>query len=222
MKAIDSVCTCEHWDIADTSPRQCPTHFSLFKGMKRLTSVSRIAGMYPLDPCVSCGWPIFSAHQAGCAVRAAIDNAAIRGREVDALFSAWVMDQPLPENAREDSAALFYKLCKWFDKQGFVKAETQVLVADDEVGGILDLRVDGMIIDLKATYDVSPTAAIQVGGYCSLDNEWLDPIADAAILHVTARLAEPKLIRLDLKRILEDFGVCREMWKLTQRTKGKK
>lgn len=220
-------CSCQSIGAPNVA-RQCPQHFSLWRGDKRLVSVSKIVGMWPQDPCSTCHWPIYSDHAPGCIVKRNIDNANRRGREVDSLFSAWVVGKldRIPAGVGKDSRELFVKLTKWFDKQNFSSVESQVLVADEEVGGVLDLRLDGMIVDLKCTYDVSESYPIQVGGYLALDNATAVAAKEkraasrGAILHCTERLSEPKFISLDTVRVISDFMTCREMWKLVDRVKN--
>lgn len=215
-------CCCDTIGAPDT-PRQCPEHFGLWRGDKRLTSVSKIVGMWPQEPCSQCGMPIYSDHVPNCRVKAAFENARERGSEVDTLFGKYVMGKltAIPAGVREDSRNLFMKLKLWFDKQKFSNVESQVLVADNEVGGVLDLRLDGMILDLKCTYDISPTAAIQVGGYAALDDASRAPEyrgkLKAGILHCSERFTEPKLKLFDVQQIMDDFATCRAMWKLVNR-----
>lgn len=196
--------------------RQCPEHFSLWDNGVRLTSVGRIVGMFPQEPCNQCGMPIYSDHVAGCRVKAAIENAKERGSEVDVLFGQYVTGRlsKIPAGTREDVRSLFMKLKVWFDAQNYSSVESQVIVSDGEVGGILDLRVDGMILDLKCTYDVSPTHGIQVGGYVTLEKR---DVRGAGILHVTERFAAPRLIPLDVDTITADFAACRKMYEVVAR-----
>lgn len=226
MSTVAAPTPCFHPSlIRGPQAAQCPDCFGLYKGDKRLVSVSRIIGVWPQEPCSSCHWPIYSDHQAGCSVKANIDNARERGRQVDSLFSAYVIGKldKIPAGTRKDvydveGNGLLQKLMTWFDKQRFADVESQVVVADDECGGVLDLRLDGMIVDLKATSKISPTHAIQVGGYVSLDvfasRKWPK---GAAILHVTERLATPKLIPLKMDEVAGDFETCRDLYRVVQR-----
>jgi hypothetical protein len=215
-------CCCETIGSALDVPRQCPEHFSLWRGDRRLISVGKIVAMWPQEPCSGCGMPIYSNHIGACPVKANIDNAKERGSEADNLFGRYVMGKlhAIPAGTREDVAnkngtGLLQKLIRWFDAQKFSSVESQVVVADEEVGGVLDLRADGMILDLKCTYDVSPTHKIQVGGYVALDKT----VKKAAVLHCTERFAAPRLLYLDVAEIVSDFTTCRKMWQLVNRKK---
>lgn len=181
-----------------------------------MTSISRVVGLWPQEPCTSCGWPIYSEHLPNCLVRQKIDNANERGKQADALLSAYVVGklQRIPAGTRRDAIVLFEKARQWFDRQGFRKVESQVLLADDEIGGLCDLRLDGMIVDLKCVYELRPSYAVQIGGYCELDGTSPDR---AAILHVTERFAEARLIELKAYEIAADWHTLREAWTMIQR-----
>ena len=217
MSTVATREVCLHPSMPRGGLVQCADCHGLFRDDKKLVSVSKIVGMLPQEPCSECKFPMWGDHDPrGCSVKKNIENAKERGSQVDALFSAYVMGKlsKFPIGTRDDSEALFNKLADWFDKQRFTDVEAQVLVGDDEVGGVLDLRVDGMILDIKAVYDPSPTHAIQVAGYAFLGN------ADrCGILHVTARHNTPRLITLDRERVVDDFLMCRQMWRTAERLK---
>lgn len=204
---IAATCTCGSLGRSDL--RQCPDHFHIWRGDKRMVSVGRIIRetfpqpekLPPPD---------------------VLENARLRGDEVDRLLSAYALGrlQRIPAGTRIDAKDLFLKAQRWLDKQGFKEIEAQVLLADENVGGIVDFRLDGMLVDLKCTYDVSATHVLQVGGYAALDASMTGhgPRA-AAILHVTERYPEAKLVTLNMREIIEDFSILRECWSMIQRRK---
>ncbi len=211
------IANCQCGSIGRSDLRQCEEHHHIWRSDKRMVSIGRIIReAYPQKPCSSCQLPMFSDHRPGCPVKDAVDNARCRGDEVDQLLASYINGtlHSIPAGSvRQDSAALFLKAKRWFDKQHFKQAEAQLLLADDEVGGVCDFRFDGMLVDLKCTYDVSDTHELQVGGYAALDSAW----TATAILHVTERYAEARLILLSSADICADFETLRQCWKMIQR-----
>lgn len=217
MSAVVEASLCSCGSIGRSDLRQCLEHFHIWRGDKRLTSISRVLELWPQEPCSSCGWPIYSAHLPNCLVKQKIDNANERGKQTDTLLSEYVVGrlQRIPKGTRIDAVALFEKARRWFDRQGFRKVESQVLLADEEVAGRCDLRLDGMIVDLKCVWELRASYAVQIGGYCALDG---NPFRDkAAILHVTERFPEAKLIPLKMPEIVEDWKMLRAAWAMIQR-----
>ena len=156
---------------------QCPVHFHVYRYGTWLPSVGRILRTV---------WP----PPETLPPEDVLENARLRGVEVDTLFSAYVIGklQRIPAGTRMDARDLFLKLVYWFDEQHFTRSESQILVAGDDHAGTMDLRLDGMVVDLKCTYDVSDMHRLQTAGYAALAGT-----LDAAVLHVTARYPEPRL-----------------------------
>ncbi len=183
--------------------RQCPEHHRIFDGPKRLVSVSRIIKTFIPLPDIPAD---------------VMENARHRGDQCDKLFADYVRGtlRTIPAGTRLDvydpveKNGLLQKLIKWFDKQGFKKVEVQVLLGGEDHGGILDFRFDGMPTDLKATYDVSASHRLQVAGYHQID-PYATAKKGAAVLHVTERYTEARLIPLefddydDWLRMLETY-----------------
>lgn len=186
-------------------------------------SVSRIVGLYPQEPCSQCHWPIYSTHLSGCSVKDAIDNANSRGRIVETLLTQYVKGEPLaiPAGCKNDPEfigqcqSLFEKAARWFDQQNFSRIECQVLVADEDTGGVIDFRCDGKIIDLKTVYSLSETHHLQVGGYGELSPSsymgWL--------LHVTSRKKNAEFVQVKYGA-MEDFRALRDVYRMVKRLGG--
>lgn len=202
MSAVLAAATCVCGTVTD-KPIQCPEHFHIFSGGRRLTSVGRIISTsFPLDPGIPAD---------------VLENARDRGDVVDKLFGAWLLGNldRIPLGTREDAKALFDKLRRWFDAQSFTTVDVQVLLGCEDHGGVLDLRFDGLPVDLKATYDVLHTHRLQVAAYSAMCNS-----DDGAILHVTERIAQPRLVHLD-QRDHDDWRTLRDCWRMIQRRTAK-
>ncbi len=141
MSATETaVCTCVEFNPANTEVRQCPEHFHLWKGAKRLASVGSIVrASFPMDPTIP---------------PAVLENARDRGTELDRLFASYCLGtlRCIPKGTREDARDLFYKVQNWYDQQNFRRVEVQVLLGCEDYGGVLDFRFDGIPVDLKGTF----------------------------------------------------------------------
>src|SRR3990167_9140998 len=148
MSAVIAACVCG--SIGASGIRQCPEHFHIWNGDRRLASVGRI---------IRETWP----PPASLPPPDVLENARDRGEQVDRLFAAYVRGQlrSIPVGTRLDARDLFFKLQEWYDKQNFRAAQVQVLLGSEEHGGVLDFRFDGVPVDLKATYEVSDTHIMQ-------------------------------------------------------------
>lgn len=185
MSTVTIPPTCQCGSIGRTDLRQCPDHHHIWRGDVRLTSVGRIvAHSFPLDPSIPAD---------------KLENARDRGSEVDKLFAAYVLGKldRIPAGTRKDVFkdeapydGLLQKLMKWYDQQGFLKIESQVLLGGEDHGGVLDLKFNGVPVELKSTYEILDSHRLQVAGYDRLG----DSTNMAAILHVTERLKEPRLV----------------------------
>lgn len=211
---------------------QCDTCKSLRRGSKRLTSVSRILSVWPVDPCNQCGMPIYSDHVAGCRVKAAIVNATERGREVDDLFSRWINGTLLgvPRDTRIDARDRLGALVKWWQSTHPMNSEAkaQVLVADATVGGVLDLydASNGFIYDVKNTSSISESHPLQLGGYALLWEATYGTLPrGVGVVHVTQRKDSPvtvKFVEFDIRECVADFKTCRSMYEMFKRRSPKK
>jgi hypothetical protein len=167
-------CNC---GFADVSPvvQLCPCH-RYWRDGKELTSVSAVLKRFiPVD---------YSAVDPGV-----LENARERGVEVDQLFCQYLAGKldAIPAGTRSDSAKLLERLIAWWSKQGYSHAETQVIVADDDFAGTLDIFVDGVIIDLKTVSKFQPTYELQVGAYGELMQRPSFGVSSLGVLVVNAR-----------------------------------
>lgn len=196
--AVASECVCE---TITAEPIQCPTHYRLYRGGRRLASVSSIVRQsFPLDPNIPPD---------------VLENARIRGSELDRLAAVYVRDGRIripAGSVREDSKDLFLKFQRWFDAQNFKKVEVQVLLGCEDHGGIVDFRFDGYPVDLKGTSKVEHSHRLQVAGYSLLNG------TQGAIVHVTERMKEARLVPL----VRDDYGDWDTMlnhWRMLRRRK---
>lgn len=166
--------------------------------------------MLPQKPCESCGAQGYRDHLPGCKAAEKIEEARVRGKQVDELFTRWVRRglPAVPKETRDDSEALLRKLTTWFNQQHFRSVEAQLLVGDAEVGGIADLVLDGYIWDVKCTYDVTLAHRLQVAGYAEVSG-----FQAGGVLHATKRFVEPRAIRTT-DEDMESWHVLRGYWKM--------
>lgn len=200
--------TCDHSTIgADPSTVVLyPCCHSYYRGDKRLTSVTQVLKVLPYD--------YIGVDEAR------VENARDRGEEVDRLACAYVVGQlsAIPAGTREDAADLFERLfMPWWDKQGFRKVEVQKIVTDGEIAGSCDIKADGVIIDVKSTYDLLPKHRLQVAGYGDLENDGSDTI----LLHLSKRLKAAKVVGVSLSD-RHDWRTVRQFWELSQRIAPRK
>lgn len=201
-------CTC---GVITAEVHQCKADFRLWKGGKRLTSVSRIiSAIMPTD---------FSRIPPDV-----LETAKLRGSQVDAAFcgliTGKIADYPL--GTRDDSMRLVDKLVTWFDRQGFKSVQAQIVLGCHDHGGVLDLRLDGMVVDLKATSKVEESARLQVAAYADLACPATSiPASPAAILHVTERYADARLVPI-VAQDYEDWRTTLAAWRMAQRRKPAK
>lgn len=208
-----SSCVCQTIG-APAEVRLCEEHHAYWRGDRRLTSVTAVVkGMWPEKP-------DFSAAPEGV-----IENARERGVEVDTLFTAYLRGKlhEIPAGTREDSADLFMKLVRWWEKRSGMEADAQVILADDEIAGCADIVPPKAVYDLKTTYDLEPTYSLQVGGYCHLYEAQYGVLPEeCGIIHLTKRFAEPKLVKFEVMTVVSEFRIVRDMWRLTRRLSRRK
>jgi hypothetical protein len=217
--AAQSACCCEHVTLEVT---QCPEHYRLWRGGKRLKSVgSIIRESFPGEPCTymfrddwKCLGVGYSNHDETCPIGKAVKNAMHRGKEVDKLFAEYVRGglRRIPAGTREDAAALFLKLQKWYDAQNFTTIAVQYILGDTDHGGVVDFIFDGVPVDLKCTYNIEHTSRLQVAAYSDL---CLYPL-HGLILHVTGRFDAPKLVELR-KQDVDDWRMLLDCWRMVKR-----
>ena len=199
MSAVVLACLC---GSVTAEPIQCPEHFHLFKGGKRLKSVgSIIRETFPMDPGIPAD---------------VLENARDRGEETDRLFADWLRGKldRIPAGTRHDAKALFGKLVNWFRKEDFSRVEVQIVAGCDDHGGVADLLLDGEVFELKATYSIEHTHRLQAAAYGALLQ------TNAHILHVTERFDAPKEIQLK-QEDYADWDTLLAHWRMVQRRNHK-
>jgi len=203
-------CPCE---VVAAEVTFCEEHHVYKRAGKRLVSCTQLLKRVWAFP------PDFSK-----ADPAVLENARDRGIAVDALFTSYVRGQltAIPAGTREDAMELFWRLKKWHDAQKFASAQAQVILADDEVAGMTDLRADGWLYDVKCTYNIEPMYHLQLGLYAILHHAtYGEPVKGLAIVHVTKRHDKPKIIKLDLHDCVRDASTLREAYLIAVRRSGK-
>lgn len=148
-----------------------------------------------------------------------LENARNRGNEVDALVAKYIVGQlkEYPVGTREDAIPLFEKFQNWWDKQTFRKVEAQVLVTNrQDIAGLIDIRADGDIFDVKATSDLMPSHHVQLAGYVELNDG-----GRARLIHVTKRNKAAKIVDVE-PTAYNDWRTIRDFWRLTRRLSRRK
>lgn len=210
---LASTCCCGSIG-APADLRQCADHHRYWKGDKELISVTKIVkGTWPIKPDFSRAKP------------EVLENARDRGIVVDDLFSAYVRGalERIPRGTREDAVQLFFKLRRWWDGRKHTEPRSQVMLSDDEVAGTCDVLDGGWIWDLKSTYNIEITYPIQVAAYAELHFATFGRhVKGVGIIHVSERFPEPKIIKLELSEVMQDWMTLRTMYQLVQRrSKGR-
>lgn len=184
--------------------RKCPDHYRFWFGDKRLVGVGSVVNaILPTD------WSKIP--------EAVLENARDRGEWVDRHFCRYLALKPgesfLTDPARaEDRFDYLNRLITWWERSGMKATVTQeaVFSEHDGVVGILDLRCDKAIFDLKCTSSLAASYKLQLGGYTDYA-----PYGKAeGIIHVTK-----KDVRLVPYKSEECYGKWRtavEFWKLKQ------
>lgn len=206
MSAVTALNTCVCGSIgAPNVVRFAECHHRYFRGDKQLASVSSVlrsivpTDLSSIDPTV-------------------LENARDRGVAVDSLFSAYVLGKlnRIPAGTRLDAVNLFQKLRSWWIPHEEVRS--QVVLANDDVAGTCDLIIDGGIWDLKATYNLAPAYALQVGLYGVLYENMYGHVPNSlGLIQVTARHDKPIVVSLDVDATLADARTLLECWRMVQR-----
>ncbi len=144
-----------------------------------------------------------------------VANARDRGIEVDKLLTAWLKGATaIPSGIREDSVELFNKL---IDHWPFGEAQSQVILASDDLAGTVDILPSMSIFDLKTTYNVPKYAPLQLGGYCHLyEAEHGKLPLTCGVVHLTKRQPR-KIVTYDVTRVVSEFRLLFDFWKMIQR-----
>lgn len=202
VETATATCLCE---VISAELQKCEQHYTFWLNGKRLRGVtSVIRDVLPPD---------FSKIPPDV-----LDKAKHRGIIVDALASAYVIGAPLmiPVDVREDvieeATELFYKFRAWWDQQHFRDVKSQVTVHDDEVVGAIDILADGVVYDVKCTYNIEPEHHIQVAGYLDLAD---CGVGDGKLIHVTKR--KPVKASNIAPTAYADWETIKEFWRLKRR-----
>lgn len=212
MVTSEAICVCSEWDATKTDVRLCEPCHRYWRGNKRLVSVSYLIGAT---------WPVPADFSR--ARPAVLENARDRGIDVDRLLTLELRGQlgdSYPLGTREDSIELFEKLMGWWHGR-FSDAETQVLLADEQVAGMCDIIADGWILDLKTTYNLEPYYELQVGMYALLYEAMHGELPKGiGIIHLTKR-KPVTLVKLDMSKCMKDAWLLRNTYFMAQRRIGK-
>lgn len=213
-------CPCIVWDVKsldEIAVRYCAEHHRYWRDSKELVSVTKV---------LRHTWPIKPDRDTQADPRV-IENARHRGVIVDGLFSAYVIGQLDPESIsddiRQDAVELFKKLRRWWDSIPHGNPRSQVILADQDVAGMCDVRDGRVIYDLKCTYDVDPTYPLQLAGYAQLANDSGDgpTVDEIAILHLAKRFKDVRVITIDFAQAMSDWRTLRAMYEVVQRRMGR-
>lgn len=204
-------CSCNSIGAPASTVRFCDIdgHHKYWKGDRELVSVTKVLrSVWPIKP---------DFHDA---LPGVIENARHRGSIVDYLFSEYITDRltEIPAGVRQDAVELFLKAKAWWDGR-HIFAESQVILADENIAGMCDVLADDeFIYDLKCTYDVEPMYPIQLAAYADLYFATRKrPVKKLAIIHVTKRLRKPEIIPVDMATTLPDWMLVKDTWLMAQR-----
>ncbi len=191
------------------SVRFDPDEHRYWRDEKELMSVSKVLrSVWPFKPDFSAADP------------AVIENARDRGVVVDRLFCDYQAGNlsEIPPGTRTDAMELFWKLKKWWDGRHKI-AQTQVILADDNIAGMCDILADEeSIYDIKATHDIEPMYQLQLGAYADLHFATFGKaVKSIGIIHVTKRYREARLIKVDLGEALKDWLLIKDTYLMAKR-----
>jgi hypothetical protein len=199
-----SACVCGSIGEDPLRTRLCPECHIYWKGDRQLLSVSKVLrSTWPFKP-------DFSA-----APDHVIDNARHRGIAVDEMVSAYVIGdlKSIPAGTRKDAVELFFKFKRWWDEHKHGEVRSQVILADDAVAGTCDIMDDDTVWDLKSTHDIEPMYPVQLGAYGALHfSTFTKPVKHLGIIHVTKRYPAPKIIKLDVAEVIQDWMLLRDAY----------
>lgn len=209
VEEAPALCNCASIGEDPAKVRFCADCHRYWRGDKQLKSVSSLLKMlWPYKPDFSRADP------------AVVENARDRGIVTDALFSLYVkggLDR-IPKGTRQDSVELFFKLRRWWDGRKHGEVDSQVILADDELAGQCDVKDDDDIYDVKCTHDLERTYELQLGGYGELHfATYKRPAKSLTIIHCTKRFPEPRIVKVDFMKALQDWATIRQMWSMVNR-----
>lgn len=177
---------------------QCAEHFHLWKGGKRLASVSSIVReRFPMPDIPE----------------DILEHARVRGKAVDDMFALWLNDSldEIPVGTSHEVRDLFIKVKDWFQAQRFRSWRTQVLLADTDHGGLVDFIFDDEPWDLKCTSGkLEQYAHVQVAGYSTLYGR------RGSILQVNKGLVKAKARPLT-DADMDEWAVTMQEWRAQRR-----
>lgn len=182
--------------------RRCEEHHSYWWGDRRLTGVTSV-----IKECFPTTYDGVSPE--------VLENARDRGTQLDTLVSAYVIGEltEYPKGTRYEVIDLFTHFMDWWDRQGFKDVRSQYAVHDTEFAGTMDIFADGIIFDLKCTYDVKYVHQLQVAGYSDLERNQRGGV----VIHLTKRYNGVRLVELS-DDAYDDWLTTRKFWKLKQAT----
>ncbi len=172
--------------------------------------------LYGVTSTIRAVWPTITAADPDV-----LENARVRGVEVDALITAFLLDSlpVLPSDTREDVKDLFLKFIEWWAVKRPKKwgaCRPQVIVSDGVYAGTVDLLFEnGPIVDVKCTYNIQQTHEFQLGGYRALHGMK----KTVGILHLTKRINDANLFMLDGVECHDDWRTIRNFHQLMLRKK---
>lgn len=214
---IEATCTCQTIGADPAVVRFAECHHRYFRGDKRLESVTSVIRQV---------WPIKKNFED--ADPWVLEHARDRGVRVDGYFSEYLRSGNVRIQAGEwrEVVERTKAVVEWWDKDWKEPVTPQVILADNEIAGTADIVGDiGFIADLKNVSALDATYWIQVGAYADLfEKQFGHPAQRGALIHVTQPKDKPvsvKFVEVELKQAVADWRVCREMWAMVQRTKGK-
>jgi hypothetical protein len=159
----------------------------------------------------------------------AIETARLRGTWVDEQFAHWLdgNDIQVGEGVDQSWVDCLGLAIRWWESERLgVKVKAQVRLFGAFECGTADLITEeGEIIDLKATYQLSPkTMAPQLGAYSTLyDEEPLYlfsgdqiPVTRLAVLHVAKRFKAAQFKSYDYQESRATWRLLRDYWRYIQ------
>lgn len=209
---VSALCECSSWDpqVDADRVRFCEVHHVYKRGAQELVSVTRVLkSVWPVKPDFSKADPDV------------LENARVRGVQVDQLFTQWLRGHlaAIPAGTREDAKELFKKLTDWWRENVTHPAHAQVILAGKAVAGMCDVITHEPIIrDLKTTYDIEPMYPVQLGAYGDLYEEMYGcPPEGLEIIHLTKRFAKPQVVKLDVAECVRDWRLVKDTYQMALR-----
>ena len=109
----------------------------------------------------------------------------------------------------------------WDFKTSCDMPRAQIILADDEIAGTVDLIYGAHVRDLKNTAKIESTYSLQLGGYAALyEHEHRHLPKSLGVIHVTQEKGKPVRIRevlFDVSVAVSEFRLLLEFYRLVQR-----